>query len=85
MRGCDWNVEWMVKQVEALKEPYRQNAIEWLESHSDKPLYNFEEDLSRFVDQMNPLIRDRFLFHAGLILEDAVRFFGSSQEPTVRF
>jgi hypothetical protein len=79
MQAYRWSqAEALVERINALREPYRQNAIAWLEQCTQHPLTNVAEDLFRFLDGLNPIVRDRFMFHTRVILDDAVRYFGES-------
>lgn len=73
--------EALVQRINALREPYRHNAIVWLETCTKQPLEDIPEDLMAFLDSLSPSVRDRFILHTRLILDDAVRFFG---EPSAQ-
>jgi hypothetical protein len=69
-------VEALVERVNSLREPYRQNAILWLEHCTRQPLRNFRHDLHQFVDGLTPSVRERFVIQTKMVLEDALRYFG---------
>jgi hypothetical protein len=66
----------MVRQIESLNEPYRGNALHWLEGYLRRPITDLDKDIHQFVGALNPIVRDRFIVHTWLVLEDAVRYFG---------
>jgi hypothetical protein len=64
------------ERLEALHEPYRHNAIEWLEVWTETPILDPRTDLSAFMQRLHPLARAKFLVFAWRVLDDAVRYFG---------
>lgn len=66
----------LVEHVNMLREPYRRNAIQWLEHCTRQPLTDVRRDLFDFLDGLTPSVRDRFVIQTRLVLEDAVRYFG---------
>lgn len=69
-------VDALVNHVNMLREPYRRNAIQWLEHCTRRPLTDVRNDLFHFLDGLAPSVRDRFVIQTKLVLEDAVRYFG---------
>jgi hypothetical protein len=69
-------VDCLVERVDMLREPYRRNAILWLERCTRQPLTDVRRDLFQFLDGLTPSVRDRFVVQTKLVLEDAVRYFG---------
>ena len=65
--------------VEGLVEPYRQNAVEWLERCMQRPVVSLEYDLSAFLDDLHPVVRESFIQHARRLLEDALDYFGQDR------
>ncbi len=65
--------------VEGLEEPYRQNAVEWLERCMQRPVVSLEYDLSAFLDELHPVVRESFIQHARRLLEDALDYFGQDR------
>ncbi len=68
----------LVQRINSLREPYRRNAIAWLETCTKQPLEDVPVDLMAFLENLSPSVRDRFVLHTRLVLDDAVRFFGES-------
>jgi hypothetical protein len=66
----------LAHQLDALSEPYRQNAIDWLQGYTQLPMRDPRRDLPRLVRDLNPGVRARFLECTHLILEEATRYFG---------
>src|SRR3990172_5285838 len=58
------------------REPYRRNAILWLEHCTRQPLPNFQQDLHQFMEGLTPSVREEFVIQTKMVLEDAVRYFG---------
>ncbi|HLB64998.1 MAG TPA: hypothetical protein VJJ46_09160 [Anaerolineales bacterium] len=69
-------VETLVERVDSLREPYRRNAILWLEHCTRQPLPNFQQDLHQFMEGLTPSVREEFVIQTKMVLEDAVRYFG---------
>ena len=68
-------VETLVERVDSLREPYRHNAILWLEHCARQPLPDFKRDLHEFIEGLSPSVRERFVIETQLVLEDALRYF----------
>lgn len=66
----------LVERLNALCEPYRQNAIAWLEACAHERFTDVGPDLTEFLQRLTPAVRDRFLLHTGAMLDDALRYFG---------
>jgi hypothetical protein len=67
----------LASRIDSLKEPYRQNALTWLEIYTQKPIQDPTYDLLRFLNGLSPGVCEEFVAHAGTILEEAVRYFGA--------
>jgi hypothetical protein len=67
----------LVRRVNRLREPYRENTIAWLQSYTRKPINDLHTDISDFLRKLNPVACEYFLHHTGLILRDAERYFCS--------
>ncbi|MEW6567178.1 MAG: hypothetical protein AB1449_03250 [Chloroflexota bacterium] len=77
MQAYRWaQAEALVQRINSLREPYRGNAIAWLEACTKQRIEDVSSDLATFLESLNPTVRDRFVLHTRLILDDAVRFFG---------
>jgi hypothetical protein len=66
----------MVLRIEAIREPYRANLLQWLQRFTVEPLQELDADLHRFFLQLNPAVREEFASEARLLLEEAVYHFG---------
>jgi hypothetical protein len=73
----------LIRWVNRLNEPYRQNALEWLRSCTNTELDDPPKDLERYLVEMNPIVRGWFLQHTRRILKDAAHHFG--MEKTANF
>lgn len=71
----------LVERLNALREPYRRNAIAWLEDSTHHRFANVSEDLFDFLNSLSPALRDGFMCHTRTLLDDAVRFFGEERGP----
>ena len=65
--------------IESLREPYRQNAIEWLQMYTQHPMRDPCADILRFLSGLSPAMREDFIHHASQVLEEAVRYFGVAE------
>ncbi len=66
----------LVQRINALCEPYRRNAIAWLEACTHRQFRDVDADLPAFLQGLTPTVRDCFVFNTGAILDGAVRYFG---------
>ena len=64
------------RAVDGLAEPYRQNTVRWLERCMQHPVASLEEDLSAFLDDLHPVVRESFVSHTRQLLDDALLYFG---------
>ncbi len=74
IRGA--SVAGIVDRVENLREPFRENAIEWLCRRTQRPLSNLQLDLDRFLAEQDPFVRDFFIKDTLSVLDLAVTHFG---------
>lgn len=70
------SVDELLHRINCLCEPYRQNAIAWLEACTHQRFDDVNADLPTFLGGLHPAVRNRFVFHTGAILEGAIRYFG---------
>jgi hypothetical protein len=75
--ACLPDAEALVNRLKDLREPYRGNTIAWIESCAACKFTNLQADIRRFVDGLDPNLREEYLFNMSLLLDDAVRFFGA--------
>lgn len=66
----------LIVRMHRIKEPYRQNLIDWMEGHAGWHFTDLERDVPDFLDNLNPSVRDEYIVNLSMILDDAVRFFG---------
>ncbi|HSR46495.1 MAG TPA: hypothetical protein VLL77_00785 [Anaerolineales bacterium] len=76
MQPWDQEAKMLADRVVALNEPYRQNTIAWLETCTQTPILDLQNDLRRFLVRLHPIIRESFLLHTSWILDEAVSHFG---------
>jgi hypothetical protein len=62
--------------VDGLDEPYRQNTVRWLERCMQHPVASLKDDLSAFLDDLHPVVRESFIAHTRQLLDDALLYFG---------
>ncbi len=72
----------LAERVDTLCEPYRRNAITWLELCTQTPMENPRAGMLRFLTELNPIVRETFVLHAGRVLDEAVRHFGVTKGAT---
>jgi hypothetical protein len=70
------DAEALVDRLDSLQEPYRGNAIAWIERCAARPFTDLGQDISQFLDELNPDLRDEYLLNMSMILDDAVKYFG---------
>lgn len=72
----------LAERLDTLCEPYRHNAISWLALCTQTPMENPRADMLRFLADLNPIVRETFVLHAGRVLDEAVRYFGVHKGDT---
>jgi hypothetical protein len=70
------HAEALVDRLDSLREPYRGNAIAWIERCAARRFTDLDQDLGQFLDELNPDLRDEYLLNMNMILDDAVKYFG---------
>jgi hypothetical protein len=82
MPGTYVEAHQLVDQLETLCEPYRQNAISWLQLCTQSPMEDPRAEILHFLTDLNPIVRESFVMHAGRVLDEAVRHFGVKKGAT---
>lgn len=77
IRGA--SVARIVERVENLREPFRENAIEWLCRRTQRPLPNLQVDLDQFLAEQDPFVIDFFIKDTLSVLDLAVTHFGDEE------
>jgi hypothetical protein len=67
----------LTQSINSLREPYRRNAIEWLEACSQRSLQDLSQDLGAFLADLHPIVRESFVAFSRQLFDDARRYFGS--------
>lgn len=65
--------------INALQEPYRRNAIEWLEACTQCTFSDLAQDMDVFLGDLPPIVRDTFVGYVGKLMEEAGRHFGTGR------
>ncbi len=73
------NAESLVDRLDSLREPYRGNAIAWIERCAARRFTDLGQDIGQFLDELNPDLRDEYLLNMSMILDDAVKYFGVAE------
>ncbi|MGD8622832.1 MAG: hypothetical protein PVH60_12815 [Anaerolineales bacterium] len=68
----------LADRIQELPDPYRGNAIEWLQLCTQTQMINLEQDIDNFLETLNPAVRAKFIFQTGKLLEKALFYFGRS-------
>ncbi len=68
----------LIDRIDSLPNPYRANAIEWLEMCTQEPMSNLKIDMIRFLEKLQPAVRRQFIIHTSRLLETAVHYFSAS-------
>ena len=66
----------LVERIDALREPFRKNAFEWVESCAKQPLSDLPRDIRRALRKMPPVKRKEFYCRTVQVLEGAAQHFG---------
>ncbi|NIS79669.1 MAG: hypothetical protein GTO14_05550 [Anaerolineales bacterium] len=66
----------IIVRISKLQEPYRQNAIDWLRFCTRRQLDVLYPDLEKFLDELNPFVRNYFIRDILRVLDVAVKHFG---------
>ena len=66
----------LVDRIDALREPYRRNAIEWVESCAKQPISDLPRDIRRAMSKMPSVKRKAFYSRTVRVLDGAVQHFG---------
>ena len=66
----------LAAHIDSLREPYRQNAIQWLEACTAREINNLDVDLADFFDGLHPETRREYVSSLQVLLRDAVEHFG---------
>ena len=74
--SCRQTAGRIASSLDQLNEPFRRNAIHWLESCVAKPLEDVADDLTKYFRQLKPDMRDRTMSSLEFVLQEAVRKFG---------
>lgn len=82
MPGTYAEAHLLVDRLETLCEPYRQNAISWLQLCTQSPMEDPRAEILHFLKDLNPIVRETFVLHTGRVLEEAVRHFGVKRGAT---
>jgi hypothetical protein len=72
----DINAMELVELIDALREPYRKHAIEWIEDCAQVSISDLPRDLHRMLRRMPEVRREAFFFRTKKILDGALMHFG---------
>jgi hypothetical protein len=70
------NAEGLVDRIDALREPYRKHAIEWVESYAKHPISDLPRDIRRVLRKMPRSLREEFYSKTVQVLDGAAQHFG---------
>jgi hypothetical protein len=82
MHGTYTDAHRLADRVDTLCEPYRQNAIAWLQLCTQSPMDDPRAEMLHFLTDLNPIVRETFVLHASRVLDEAVRYFGVKKGAT---
>ena len=82
MPGTFTEAHRLADRLDSLCEPYRQNAVVWLQLCTQSPMDDPLAEMLHFLSNLNPIVRETFVLHAGRVLEEAVRYFGVKKGAT---
>ena len=77
MRSCKRESTDLAVWINSLEEPYRQNAIDWLNIYIRRPMDDLQVEIESFLKELDPVVRNYFLIHTRMLLKTAVHYFGT--------
>lgn len=77
VEGLARKADHLAASIDTLREPYRRNTIHWLEQCTERRFENLGADLAEFLVALHPDMREVYFNSLKMILDDAVRYFGS--------
>jgi hypothetical protein len=77
-RSCRQAAGRIVRSINQLREPFRNNTLRWLESCLAHPIEDVDEDLTQFFNALNPGMRESTISNMQHLVEEAVRHFGQA-------
>jgi hypothetical protein len=75
MHYMDNDSDAIFERIKDLPQPYRRNAIEWLETCTQTPMRDLRGDMDRFLRRLHPEVRQRFVLQTKRLLDAAVHHF----------
>lgn len=75
--ALDPDGEELAARINQLNEPYRSNTVAWLEEMSGRRFEDLEDDLTRYLNQMEPGARAMTVAMLHDLLEKALRYFST--------
>ncbi|MBN2555808.1 MAG: hypothetical protein JXA97_07705 [Anaerolineales bacterium] len=79
MPDLDRDVLEIIERISTLQEPYRQNAVEWLEEFTQNGIEDVGADMPHFLGTLKPTIRRNFTRFVCLVLDEAAQHFSLYQ------
>jgi hypothetical protein len=70
------NAKDLVDRIDALREPYRKHAIEWIEDCTQASISDLPRDIRRMLRKMPTVRREAFYSRAKKVLDGAILHFG---------
>lgn len=73
----------LAQSINALQEPYRRHAIEWLQNCTQCTFSDLVQDIDLFLGELPPIVRESFVGYIQNLMDEAVRYFGATGIPEV--
>ena len=73
----------IVERVNGLREPFRQNAIDWLCVRTRRSLVDLPLDLDQFLNEQDFFVQEFFIKNTLAVLDAAVTHFGDRDKISV--
>ena len=72
----EFNAKELIDRIDALREPYRKHAIEWIEDCGQLSIRDLPRDIRRMLRKMPDVRREAFYSRTKKVLDGAILHFG---------
>lgn len=79
MRTCTMEAALLVREIDTLKEPYRQHAKTWLRAYTRAQGDDLFADVDRFLQSLDPLVRKYFVRSTWAVIQEATQYFQAKE------
>jgi len=79
MRSCRMEAARLVREINTLREPYRQHAKTWLRAYTRAQGEDLFTDVDHFLQDLDPLVRNYFVRSTWAVLQEAAQYFRAKE------